>query len=118
MSSECRIRRERLTVQHMIELRCRLVHAPNNASLCPQCLELAQYVDQRLERCPLKADKPTCLVCPIHCYAPEKREEIRAVMRFSGPRMLLRHPILTFFHFWDGRRRGKPKSPGVSVPRP
>jgi hypothetical protein len=31
------------------------------------------------------------------------REKIRAVMRFSGPRMLLYHPITAIRHFLDNR---------------
>jgi hypothetical protein len=33
------------------------------------------------------------------------RERIRAVMRYAGPRMSYRHPILTLFHFWDGHKK-------------
>ncbi|NIP33651.1 MAG: hypothetical protein GWN18_01835, partial [Thermoplasmata archaeon] len=33
------------------------------------------------------------------------RERVREVMRYSGPRMLLRHPYLAIAHLRDGRRR-------------
>jgi hypothetical protein len=33
------------------------------------------------------------------------RDKIRAVMRYAGPRMLSRHPILAFFHFLYGFRK-------------
>ena len=46
--------------------------------------------------------KPTCSKCPVHCYKPEMRDRIREVMRYAGPRMYKRHPILTFFHVLDG----------------
>lgn len=32
------------------------------------------------------------------------REKIRAVMRFSGPRMLLVHPVLAVRHLLESRR--------------
>ena len=32
------------------------------------------------------------------------REEVREVMRHSGPRMLRRHPLLAVAHLLDGRR--------------
>jgi hypothetical protein len=32
------------------------------------------------------------------------REQIRAVMRYAGPRMLYRHPIMTLQHMIDGTR--------------
>jgi hypothetical protein len=38
------------------------------------------------------------------CYTPDMRERIRAVMRFSGPRMLLHHPWLALMHLVDGLR--------------
>jgi hypothetical protein len=60
---------------------------------------------QRLEKCPFEEGKTTCARCPVHCYKPEMREKIRAVMRYSGPRMLYRHPMLTIFHIIDGRRK-------------
>jgi hypothetical protein len=49
-------------------------------------------------------DKPTCLNCTVHCYLPEMREEIRTVMRYSGPRMMIYHPVLAIGHLADGLR--------------
>ncbi len=40
------------------------------------------------------------------------REQIRAVMRYAGPRMVYRHPMMTLFHFVDGLRK-EPIWPGV-----
>lgn len=103
MGTQTRLQRERLTVLRMVEMHCGAHHKPQHDTLCPQCRELMAYVDQRLEKCPLLARKPTCLKCPIHCYSAQRREEIRAVMRYSGPRMLFRHPILALLHLWDAR---------------
>ena len=36
--------------------------------------------------------KTFCSNCRVHCYRSEMREEIRKVMRFSGPRMFFYHP--------------------------
>jgi hypothetical protein len=65
----------------------------------------------RLNRCPFGQDKPTCATCPIHCYKPKLRERIREVMRFAGPRMLWRHPILAIRHVLDGRGASPAKRP-------
>lgn len=46
----------------------------------------------RLDRCKFGNEKPTCKKCPIHCYKPDMREKMRAVMRWAGPRMMLYHP--------------------------
>jgi hypothetical protein len=36
---------------------------------------------------------------------PLMRDDIRAVMRYAGPRMLLHHPILAVQHLIDGWRK-------------
>ena len=69
--------------------------------LCPQCQALLDYALQRLERCRFGEDKPSCTRCPVHCYKPAMREQIRQVMRYSGPRMLLHNPIMAIRHLWD-----------------
>ena len=53
--------------------------------------------------------------CPIHCYAKAEREQMREVMRHSGPRMLLRHPVLAIRHLLDGRKKAPPRK-GRPVP--
>ena len=108
-----RLEREKRTVAVMIAMYCRGVHT--SAPLCPECAALQTYALQRIEKCPFGVNKPTCANCAIHCYAelgrggvshmPGMREQIRTVMRYAGPRMLLRHPILALLHLWDGRKR-------------
>lgn len=96
--------RERDTVSKMIALYCREHHDPQKAQLCDNCQSLLDYATQRIERCTFGAQKPTCARCTVHCYHSEKRKEIRRVMRFSGPRMLFRHPFLALMHLLDGLR--------------
>ncbi len=96
-----RLTRERRTIMVMIQIYCQGVHR-SNGHLCPECQQLEAYAMQRLDRCPFQAGKPTCAKCPIHCYKPAMRQQVRQVMRFSGPRMLLRHPILALLHTLDG----------------
>ncbi len=88
----------------MVRIYCRRHHGAEQ-ELCADCKALVRYAHQRLDRCAFQEDKPTCAHCPIHCYQPAMREKIRAVMRYSGPRMLLRHPILAICHLLDGLRR-------------
>jgi len=40
------------------------------------------------------------------------REQIRAVMRYSGPRMLLHHPLMTFHHIWIDYKARKNEKKG------
>lgn len=94
--------RELATINVMIRMYCRDRH--RRASLCDDCAELAGYARRRLERCVFGVAKPTCANCTVHCYSAEMRERVRTVMRYAGPRMLLRHPVLGIAHVIDGRR--------------
>jgi len=78
--------------------------------LCPDCQALLDYALTRLARCPFQAEKPTCAHCPVHCYQTIQREKMKSVMRYSGPRLLWRHPLLALGHFLDGFR-AVPKGP-------
>ncbi len=89
---------EKLQVSEMIALYCRKNHHTAKGSLCPQCQALHDYALQRIERCPFMETKTFCSACKVHCYKPEMREQIRAVMRWSGPRMLFVHPVLAIRH--------------------
>lgn len=88
----------------MIGIYCKAHHATDK-HLCNECSELFEYAMKRLAGCPFQEKKPTCGNCTVHCYKPDKREQIRGVMRFSGPRMSYRHPILAIRHLLDGRRK-------------
>ncbi len=105
-----RMNREFQTVRCMIGMYCRGHHAPAAGALCAECAELLEYARVRLGKCPFQEGKTTCAKCPIHCYTPGMREKTRAVMRYAGPRMLFRHPVLTLFHYLDGLRK-KPETP-------
>lgn len=45
--------------------------------------------------------KPVCGKCKIHCYKPSMREKIKMVMRYSGPRMIYKHPVMLAKHAID-----------------
>jgi hypothetical protein len=105
VAEPARIRRERRTISAMIRIYCRDRHG-SRGPLCAECHDLQQYAMHRLDCCPYGSEKPTCVNCPIHCYKPDMRERVRQVMRYSGPKMLRRHPILALLHlFWDGRKQ-------------
>lgn len=93
-----RIEKEKIIIEKMIVLYCRGHH---QATLCPDCKALLCYARQRLDRCKFGNGKTSCRKCPIHCYKPEMKEQIRKVMRYSGPRILLYHPIVAIRH-WLG----------------
>ena len=88
-----KIQKEKETVEKFIHLYCEKKHEVSDKILCSECQKLLEYSHERLERCQYQEDKPTCRKCPVHCYKPAMREEIRRVMRFSGPRYALRAPM-------------------------
>jgi len=90
------------TVCAMVHIYCHDHH--QKEGLCSECSELLSYAETKLDRCPYGEQKPTCNRCPIHCYKPEPKEQMRLVMRYSGPRMLLRHPILAIRHLLHERK--------------
>ncbi len=51
--------------------------------------------------------KTFCANCRVHCYKPAMREKIRAVMRFSGPRMIFHHPVAAIWHVIETKREKK-----------
>lgn len=104
--SRPRLNREYKTVSIMIEMYCNAHH--QTSKLCKSCTELQNYALIRLDRCFYQEEKPTCANCPIHCYRKSKAIQMKAVMRYAGPRMMFRHPILAIKHMMDGRRKVQP----------
>ncbi len=98
-----RMDRERKTIDVMIHLYCK-DHHDTHGELCDECGTLREYAFARLDKCKFGEEKPTCANCTVHCYKPERREQVRVVMRYSGPRMLLRHPVLAIAHIVDGKK--------------
>lgn len=91
-----KIEKEKDTIRFMIDLYCRkklkTTHMPE------EYIELAEYATNRLDRCKFGDKKSSCKKCPIHCYKKDKREKIRTIMRWAGPRMLFYTPIAAIKH--------------------
>lgn len=102
-----RIEREKKTIRAMIAMYCGSHHSQKKGNLCGGCAAVESYALEKINRCPFINDKPTCVKCPVHCYMPEKREKVREIMRYAGPRMLFFHPVMAFFHVLDGLRDKK-----------
>lgn len=90
------------TIEAMVGMYCRHHHGAQQ--LCAQCAELFAYARRRLERCVFGDAKPACAKCVVHCYNAAMREQVRVVMRWAGPRMLARHPVLAIRHLMAERR--------------
>jgi len=98
-----RLNREWKTMAAMMKIHCR-DHNGAGASLCAGCQGLLNYANVRLDRCRFGEEKPTCAKCPVHCYQKTRREQIRVMMRYAGPRMLWEHPVMSLRHWLDGFR--------------
>ena len=108
-----RIAYEQRVVRVMVEIYCKGNHRVqdvesgetwNGDGLCPQCQALVEYAQRHATNCRYGQDKTLCVNCPTHCYAKRQREQIRQVMRYAGPRMLTRHPIMAVRHLITDRR--------------
>jgi hypothetical protein len=98
-----RIRNEKRTIDAMLRIYCGDVHG-TRTGLCASCERLRDYAHRRLDTCPFQERKPVCNRCEVHCYSQTRRDEIRAVMRYAGPWMLVRHPWLALLHLLDKLR--------------
>ena len=97
-----RIQREKKTIEAMLRIYCQAKHADN---LCEDCQQLLAYADKRLDNCPFHENKPACNNCSVHCYSAKRKEEVRTVMRYAGPRMIYKHPFLALGHMLDLLRK-------------
>lgn len=96
--------REQQVVSQMIAIYCKGTHGTRPGALCEQCAQLERYARLRAEQCPFMERKTFCAHCTVHCYQPQMRKQIRAVMRYAGPRMLWRRPCLTLYHIWETQK--------------
>lgn len=92
-----RMAREKKTIEAMVGIYC-AGHHKVKKGLCEECAGLLDYARIRLDKCPFGEKKPACAKCTIHCYNPSMRDRVTAVMRYAGPRIILKHPQLALFH--------------------
>lgn len=82
----------------MITLYCK--HRLHQENPSEEYQQLATYACHRLSRCKYGNKKTACKDCPTHCYAPKEREQIREIMRWIGPRMIVYSPIEAIKHLF------------------
>ena len=103
-----RVRREQRTIEVMLGIYCRDHHGKPHQStgrnLCEDCAALLRYAHQRLDNCVFGELKQSCDQCTAHCYSKTLRPRVIEVMRYAGPRMTFRHPVLSLFRMLDGLR--------------
>ncbi len=97
MKKTSRIENEKRIVEVMIRIYCR--NKEGNIVLCKSCSELLIYAFDRLNHCPFGENKSSCKNCLVHCYKPLMRMQMRTVMRYAGPRMIIYEPFEFIKHY-------------------
>ena len=96
-----RITREKKTIDKMVHVYCKAHHETKRNQLCDKCTAFLSYAYKRLDKCPFQEEKPTCGKCLVHCYQPQMKERAKIIMRYSGPRLILRSPGLALHHVFE-----------------
>lgn len=72
--------------------------------LCDECAGHIRYAEARRAYCP-KDPKPFCAHCDSHCYKPDEAEWQRQMMRYAGPRSLVRgYAVPAMRHALEARK--------------
>lgn len=100
--------REKIIVLEMIRMYCGEKHFCD-FQLCDECKALAVYAEKRLKFCRFGDVKPVCKECPVHCYSAERRVQMRCIMQYAGPRMMMRKPFFALVHIIDNLFAPKPE---------
>ena len=93
--------KEKDLIPVMIRKYCHAHHQTKKNEVCEDCKMLMEYALFLWEKCPFKVNKTFCSFCKIHCYTPLMRNQIKEVMKYSGPRMLWTHPLFAMKHVFQ-----------------
>lgn len=102
--SHTRLTTELKTMTAMVHIYCKAHHGANSTP-CLDCEELLSYASKRLIGCPFREKKPTCGKCTVHCYKKSMQDKVKRVMKYAGPRMIYRHPLMALTHLIDSSRK-------------
>ena len=85
------------TLEAMGRMYCKKFHqdaAKDEAGLCTECRQTVNATAQRTQACPFNHEG-NCQDCPIKCQRGDAQDRIKAIMKYSAPRMLFAHPAMT-----------------------
>lgn len=97
--------KEKEVLSLMIEIYCK-GNKHNGGNICKSCQRLMDYSNKRVDLCPFMETKTFCQSCQVHCFEETMRAKIKEVMKYSGPRMIFYHPLITLKHgidMWKSR---------------
>ena len=96
--------KELKTVRKMIEIYCKGQHRRKSGDLCESCAELMHLCRSKGRAMPTYGRKKHFVPCAKHTVMHRPiGNELKEVMRYSGPRMLWIHPIMTIRHILLGK---------------
>ena len=101
--------REQDSISKMIAIYCNKQHNSSH-KLCEECKNISEYASKCISLCQYGANKPVCGKCPSNCFRGDMYGKMVKIMRFAGPHMLYKHPILTARHILDAFRKPPAKS--------
>lgn len=90
---------EKKIISLMVKIYCNKKHKSDN-NLCDECRNIEKYAHKKIDECPYMKEKTFCSNCQNHCFSPKMGKSIRIIMKFSGPRIILYHPILLIKHIF------------------
>jgi len=93
------------TIKLMIDIYCSGKHGTEDGELCRRCAEMKNYMYKRIELC--KKEKAFCGRCEYHthCYAGEPGSLVRDLMRYSGPRLMIKKPVAVLKYLVSGMKK-------------
>ena len=90
---------EAKTVFPIRDARLYLSFGGKDMVLCQDCQKLLNHGMAKLAQCQYDP-KPMCKKCQTQCYAPDYRQRIREVMRFSGLYLVKHGRLDLMFHYF------------------
>lgn len=98
--------KEKEILELMVRIYCNGNHheKASGEKLCPQCRDLQNYADRKIDACRFMETKTFCSNCKVHCYKKDMRERVKSVMRYSAPRMIMYHPLLAVRHLIESKK--------------
>lgn len=90
--------KDRATMEAIGAIYCRGNHdaaARGDDAMCAWCREAIEDTLERALACP-HGHKHNCEDCETHCQRGEAQQNIKVIMRYAAPRMVVRHPVMTF----------------------
>ena len=95
------------TLEAMARIYCSKWHAASAkdaAGVCEECRTAVEATFNRADACPYD-HAHNCQDCTTKCQRGENQERIKQIMRYAAPRMIYRHPLMTF-EYLRKRRKG------------